>query len=203
MIAWLGCLALGLLSCHGDPRRYNVLLITVDTLRADRPHFAGNPRPTTPALDSLAADGVVFPVSYSQAGWTLPSLASIFTGHHPKDHKATDFLLPIAASLPTMPEILAVEGYETRGYVSHILLDQGTGFARGFGEYDSSVLEMGNPHKISSSGELTDRALGCAAYLACAEVSPHRARSRWTAHGERDRWRVARAASHLHRRHPR
>jgi len=107
----------------------------------------------------LADDGVVFPVSYSQAGWTLPSVASIFTGRHPKDHGATDFQLPIAEGMPTMAEILAANGYETKGFVSHIILDQATGIARGFQEYDSWVLEIGNPHKVSSSSELTTRAL--------------------------------------------
>ncbi len=141
-----------------DERR-NILLITVDTLRHDRPHFAGNPWPTTPSLDALAARGVVFPKSYSQAGWTLPSIATILTGRYPKDHGATDFMLPISESTPTLAEILSAAGYDTRAFVSHVILDERSGVARGFGHFDASVLAIGNPHLVSTSREITDNAL--------------------------------------------
>lgn len=158
-IALLWLLAAGM-SCrseHTGP--YNVLLVTIDTLRQDRLHHAGNPRPTSPALDALARDGVVFPRSYSVAGWTLPSVASLLTGRYPKDHTATDFRFPMDAAIATLPEVLQQSGYHTRAVVSHFMLNPTNGFARGFDVFDDSVLAKGNPHAITSSREVTDIAL--------------------------------------------
>jgi len=142
---------------HSGP--FNVLLVTVDTLRVDRLHHAGNPRPTSPALDALAAEAVVFRDSYSVSGWTLPSVASLLTGRYPKDHTATDFRFPMDAGLPTLPEILRLSGYHTRAVVSHFMLNPINGFARGFDVFDSSVLSKGSPHDTTTSKEVTDLAL--------------------------------------------
>jgi arylsulfatase A-like enzyme len=155
----LAALAITSGACNETAGPHNVLLVTVDTLRPDRLSYAGHPRPTSPALDKLAAQGVVFDNSRSVAGWTLPAIASILTGRYPKDHAATDFRFPIDPSVPTLASILSENRWETQAYVSHFLLNPGNGFARGFSVFDGSMFELGNPHDISSSRRITDLAL--------------------------------------------
>jgi arylsulfatase A-like enzyme len=137
-------------------RPYNVLLITVDTLRPDRLGYAGHTRDTSPTIDKLAKEGLVFPESYSVSGWTLPSIATIITGRYPRDHGATDFHWAVDVSLPTLAGILRREGYDTRGYVSHLILTPQYGIAGGFQSYDFSVLGAGHPHDVSTGRQLTD-----------------------------------------------
>jgi arylsulfatase A-like enzyme len=145
--------------CNGSGDRPNLVLITVDTLRPDHLGFAGYHRDTSPVADRLAAEGVVFHNSYSQAGWTLPAIATIFTGHHPKDHGSTDFNWALDGKLPTLAGVLRRNGYETHGYVSHVVLRPKYGVADGFSTYDFSVLNVGNPHFVSTARELTDLAI--------------------------------------------
>jgi arylsulfatase A-like enzyme len=153
-------LSIGTLGCGGRDRGpRNLVLITVDTLRPDRLGFSGHERGTSTAIDRLAAAGVRFERSYSQSGWTLPSVATILTGRYPKDHGATRFNRALDPDLETMATILADHGYDTRGFVSHVLLGSDYGLSRGFSVYDDSVLEVGNPHKVASAVPLTDSVL--------------------------------------------
>jgi len=145
--------------CTGEQKPYNLLLITVDTLRPDHLGFAGHRRNTSPNIDALASEGVVFSKSYSQTGWTLPSIATIFTGQYPKDHGATDFHWSLDVKLPTLAGILRRAGYDTHGYVSHVMLTPTYGIADGFAHYDYSVLNHGHPHDVSTGKELTDLAI--------------------------------------------
>src|SRR5271157_3009271 len=84
----------------------NVILITLDTFRADRMGFLGSKRGLTPNLDALASQSVVFNRAYSQVPLTAPSHATILTGTYPQFHKVTDFQVPLAQDLPYAPEIL-------------------------------------------------------------------------------------------------
>ena len=95
--SWLPVLLVaGAVSCGGGCApggkdrggRPNVLLITIDTLRADRLGCYGAERPTSPNLDRLAREGLVFDRAYSQAPWTLPAMASVMTSLHPTRHGA-------------------------------------------------------------------------------------------------------------------
>ncbi len=151
-------LALACAACGGEEPR-SLLLISVDTLRPDGLGFGGNPAGTSPALDALAAEGTVFEHAFSPAGWTLPSMATLLTGLHPRDHGATTYAYRIRDSVATLPALLDDRGYDTRAFVSHILLGADYGFARGFDEFDDSVLEAGNPHDVSTSEPLTDLVL--------------------------------------------
>ncbi len=148
---WLG-------GCSGE-KRYNVLFICVDTLRPDRLGYNGHSRPTSPAIDKLSGEGMRFPKCYSAAGWTLPSMATMFTGQYPKDHGATDFQWSVAPHVPTLAGMLRREGYDTRAYVSHLILKPEFGLADGFKSYDYSVLNVGHPHKVATSKQLTDLAI--------------------------------------------
>jgi arylsulfatase A-like enzyme len=139
--------------------RPNVLFICVDTLRPDHLGYEGCSRPTSPAIDALAAEGVRFKTCYSASGWTLPSMATIMTGVYPKDHLATDFHWSIAPDLPTLAEVLRKAGYDTRAYVSHVVLKPAFGFGEGFASFDYSVLNVGHPHDVSTGRQLTDLVL--------------------------------------------
>jgi arylsulfatase A-like enzyme len=134
-------------------------LITVDTLRPDHLGCYGHGRDTSPNVDALAAEGVVFTDAYSQAGWTLPSVATILTGHYPKDHGATDFHWSLDVRLRPIASILRQHGYDTQGYVSHVMLTPTYGIGDGFAHFDYSVLNVGDPHEVATAKELTDLAL--------------------------------------------
>ena len=83
----------------------NIILITVDTTRADRMGFLGSKRCLTPNLDVIARQGVVFEKAYSQAPLTPVSHATIFTGTYPQFHTVTDFGHPLPSLLPFVPEM--------------------------------------------------------------------------------------------------
>jgi arylsulfatase A-like enzyme len=137
-------------------KRYNILFICVDTVRPDHLGYMGYKRNTSPTIDKLAAQGVRFETCYSVSGWTLPSMATIFTGAYPRDHLATDFHWAMDPSLPTLATILREQGYDTRAYVSHVFLKPIYGFGEGFTHFDFSVLNVGHPHDVSTAKELTD-----------------------------------------------
>jgi arylsulfatase A-like enzyme len=161
IIPWLllAAVVAALAGCSGDGKPYNLVLITVDTLRPDHLGFGGHGRDTSPACDRLATEGMVFPNSYSQSGWTLPSVATIFTGQYPKDHGATDFHWTLDMKLPTLAGILRRNGYDTMGFVSHVMLTPTYGIADGFASYDYSVLNVGHPHDVATARDLTDLAI--------------------------------------------
>jgi len=129
-------------------RRPNVLLITLDTTRADRMGFLGSTRGLTPALDAFAKTGVVFTRAYSQAPITTVSHATILTGLFPPAHGVSDFGRPLPAAVPYLPSLLHGAGYHTAAFVGSLILDPRTGtapgFARGFDVYDAGFRQR-NP----------------------------------------------------------
>ncbi len=114
------------------PSQRNIILITVDTTRADRMGFLGSKLGLTPNLDGLARDSVVFTRAYSQVPLTAPSHATILTGTYPQFHHVNDFQVPLAADIPFAPAILRAQGYHTAAFVGSMVLDPHAGFARGF-----------------------------------------------------------------------
>src|SRR5436305_2009415 len=83
----------------------NIVLITLDTVRADRMGFMGSQRGLTPNLDTLAHQSVVFTRAYAQVPLTTASHATILTGTYPQFHKVNDFGVPLAEDLPYAPDI--------------------------------------------------------------------------------------------------
>ena len=151
------------LSCGpGEPRRYpselrtpyaNLILISIDTTRADRLSLYGNARPTTPELDRLSADSIVFDQAHSTAPSTAPSHMSMMTGWLPTAHGVMNFVhMPKAAGqrkgsgrlirqtlpagIPTLAERLQDEGYATAGFTGGGNTSKLLGFGRGFDTYD-------------------------------------------------------------------
>jgi arylsulfatase A-like enzyme len=138
----------------------NILLITIDALRFDHVGFYGYERNTTPFIDELCRSSAVFLNAYTHAPWTNPSLASIHTGMHPREHGAIEWRYSLIGNFTTLAEILEPYGYQTEAYVTHVLFKKKYGYNQGFGYYDTSILDLGDVHRISTSKEVTDRILG-------------------------------------------
>src|SRR5258707_10028641 len=119
----------------------NVILITLDTTRADRMGFLGSKRGLTPSLDALARQSVVFTHAYSQIPLTTASHATILTGTYPQFHQVNDFGVPLAPELPYAPYIFRGSGYHTAAFVGSLVLDpearSAPAFQRGFATYDA------------------------------------------------------------------
>jgi len=119
----------------------NVILITLDTVRADRMGFLGSKYGVTPQLDALASQSVVFEHAYSQAPITPASHGTILTGTYPQYHGIRNFGDRLPPTVPFLPEILHNQGYHTGAFVGSIILDPKNGFAsgfeRGFDVYDA------------------------------------------------------------------
>lgn len=114
----------------------NVLLIVMDTVRAQSMSLYGYERETTPQLDRFARRGVRFDRAISTAPWTTPSHAGMFTGHYPSDC-STDWDKPLDGRYPTLAEMLALEGYVTAGFVANTFgCGYETGLDRGFAHYE-------------------------------------------------------------------
>jgi len=114
----------------------NIVLISLDTVRASHIHSYGYTRPTTPNLDLAARRGVLFENAIAPSSWTLASHASIFTGLLPHQHGA-DFNAPLAGGLLTVARALKARGYQTAGFTSNYDYGySGWGMAQGFDTYD-------------------------------------------------------------------
>jgi len=125
------------------PERPPVILIVIDTLRADHLGMYGYQRPTSPQLDTWAASGRVFENAQATSPWTLPSFASMLTGHLPSRHGATAKFkksgvrcFALDETLPTVAESLRDSGYRTGAVVNNPFLAPELGLARGFDSYD-------------------------------------------------------------------
>ena len=120
--------------CGSEPD-YNVLVITIDTLRPDRLGCYGYERPTSPRIDEFAAGAVLFEQAVCSTPQTLPSHTSIFTGQHPRKHKAISHESVVSQDVTTLAEILKSRGYETTAFVSSHVLDREYGLDQGFDRY--------------------------------------------------------------------
>jgi len=130
-------LAIGLFAASGcgSGSSPNLLVIVVDTLRADHLGAYGYPRSTSPAIDSLASQGVLFRRAYATAPWTQPSVASLITGLHPASHQVDRLMRVLPASADTLAEVLSREGYATAAVVSHWLIGARFQFDQGYGTF--------------------------------------------------------------------
>lgn len=129
----LAVLAGALAACAEAPRAGpNVVLVVLDTTRADALSCYGGPPGTTPALDALAERGVRFERAFATDFWTLPSHASLLTGLYPREASATSETNVLPASVATIAEELSAAGWSTAGVVSNPWLTAERGFAQGF-----------------------------------------------------------------------
>ena len=125
------------------PNAANVIVIVWDAVRARSLSLYGNSRPTTPNLERLAEQGVVYDRAIATSPWTLPSHASMFTGlfRHQLD---VGWALPFRQGAPTLAEVLDGAGYRTGGFVGNLLYtDAEHGLARGFAHYEDRPVSLG------------------------------------------------------------
>jgi arylsulfatase A-like enzyme len=115
----------------GDFRGTNIIVITVDALRADHLGCYGYARPTSPHIDALSADSVVFDRAYAASSWTTPSLASLHTGLYPSAHQAS-LNTALSSEAQTMAELFARAGYRTAAFVATTQPLAKQGIFRGF-----------------------------------------------------------------------
>ena len=124
-----------------DSAHPNIILITLDTTRADRMGFLGSKRGLTPNLDAMARQGVAFTRAYAHVPITTASHTTILTGTYPQFNRVDDFGIPLSPRLPYLPDLLRAQGYHTGAFVGSLILDplDGTapGFDRGFEIYDA------------------------------------------------------------------
>jgi arylsulfatase A-like enzyme len=120
----------------------NVLLLVLDTVRAQNLSVYGYARPTTPHLEQFARTGAKFARAFATAPWTLPSHASMFTGRLPHELSA-DFRTPLDARFPTLAETVRARGYATGGFVANsYYCNAENGLARGFTHYEDHVASL-------------------------------------------------------------
>ena len=124
------------------PGAPNILFLVLDTVRAASLSLYGLPRPTSPTLERLGRDGVVFDQALAPAPWTLPSHASMFTGRWPHE-LSTGWFRPLDGRDSTLAEALAARGYRTGGFVANLIYtDHEKGLARGFQRYEDFPLGL-------------------------------------------------------------
>jgi len=154
LAALAAALACALAGC-GDPApptqpgaavERSVILITCDTLRADRLGFLGCPRATSPNLDALAAESLVFDSAWSTAPLTGPALSALLTGRPPEELGLSDNRNVLAAEAETLAETLAAHGAATAAIVSNWVLRRraelpGAGVQQGFAHFDDAMDE--------------------------------------------------------------
>lgn len=161
----------------------NIILIVMDSIRADHLSCYGHHRRTTPALDALAAEGALYEQAIAPAFWTLPSHGSLFTGLYPCEHAAVrpGHALPPDVG-PTMAESLSEIGYRTMALSTTVFLSQATNLQRGFADFreawrrvrGSRVRQVfGRLHRVMGFGDDTARAVcRSAAEQAASSSSP-------------------------------
>jgi len=166
MIAALGVslallLTLGTTACSDSKSAgANVLLIVVDTLRADRLGCYGNESGMTPRMDTLAAEGVLFKKAYSHAPWTLASFASLLTSTYPVQHKAGGWVgefTKLRSHAETVGECFQAAGSRTVSIVNVDFLTEHFGMHKGFDRVDHEVGH--NNHLTRTAARTTDCAL--------------------------------------------
>jgi choline-sulfatase len=155
----------------------DVFLITIDTLRADHVHCYGYRDIQTPALDSLAVNGIRFTRAFTPTPITNSSHASILTGLLPSSHGVTDFAVPLSPTHATWAELLKHQGYHTAAFIGAVILDSRTlapGLDRGFDYYDNfpeHVQTKSRWGRVERRG--MDVALRAESWLAAHPSGPH------------------------------
>jgi arylsulfatase A-like enzyme len=135
----------------------DVVVVVLDTVRADHMSAYGYERPTTPHFDALAAGGLLFLEAVSPATWSLPSHASLFTGRFPSAHGAHDEHRFLEPGAPTLAETLAAAGWDTRSFTANAWISDGLGMIRGFAWTDEAWRHGDVARSMHSMHRVLDR----------------------------------------------
>jgi len=170
-------LAVGLLLCGSfasAASKPNLVLVTLESTRADRMGFLGAKGGLTPNLDRMAAESLVFEHAYAQAPDTVVSHATILSGSYPQTTGVNEIGGTLAASLPYLPALLKAQGYRTAAFVGSMDLDprngMAQGFDRGFQTYDAGFRPPGggtsaSPAQVARpAGQVVSRATAWVAH---------------------------------------
>jgi len=169
-----------------SPEEWNVVLVTIDTLRADRLGCYGYAEIETPYLDRLASEGILFENALTTVPFTLPAHSSIMTGVYPPVHGVRENVgYALDERLPTLAEDLSAAGRRTGGFVSAFVLDGRWGIDRGFDRYydefkvqDTGMLNIGAVQRegtetIEQAGAWLDETAGSPFFLWLHLFEPH------------------------------
>jgi arylsulfatase A-like enzyme len=162
-----GCIAVSLivaaLGCGQRPK--HLVLITVDTLRADRIGVYGYPEARTPAIDALAHESIRFDRAYSHASLTKPAVASLLTGKLADEHGVYHNQGKLNPEVRTLAELLSDQGFATAAFIGNYILRRGHGLERGFASYTTEFIsmELKRPIPENPAAALVDDALEWAA----------------------------------------
>jgi choline-sulfatase len=142
--ALCGFVLVGMAACSSrqpasTPSARNLLLVTIDTLRADHVGAYGDSRARTPVLDDLAGKGALFEHAYTAAPITLPSHATLLTGRYPPGHGARDNGLRLSQGVATLATELHAKGFATAAFVAAFPLDHQFGLSQGFDVYSDRL----------------------------------------------------------------
>jgi arylsulfatase A-like enzyme len=164
------CLCLAMLACRQPDRApeapaagvRNLVIITIDTLRADRVGAYGYAAARTPTMDRLAREGVRFTHAYATAPITLTSHASLMTGRYPAGHGARHNGMRLDLTTPTLADALARAGFATGAFIAAYPLDRRFGLIKGFGTYGDRMPPSRNGRAVNErpGREVVDQALG-------------------------------------------
>jgi arylsulfatase A-like enzyme len=136
-----------------DSKAPNVVLISIDTLRPDHLGSYGYPKPVSPAIDSLAADGAVFENVYSTAPWTLPAHVSMLTGLNNVRHRVYYEKDKLDPRVPTLAEKMRERGYATGAVTGAGFVNASFGFAKGFDSYAMNQADLVDPRLAEEGGK--------------------------------------------------
>jgi choline-sulfatase len=155
------------------PAPPDILLVTLDTTRADHVGAYGDRRAQTPHLDQLASEGVLFERAIGAAPVTLAAHASLFTGLYPFAHGVrNNGTFALRSQVPTLTQVLHERGYLTAAFISAFVLDRRYGLASGFDEYDDRLENRAGRGELERSGDGTARAAGAWLTKAAADRRP-------------------------------
>jgi choline-sulfatase len=161
-------------ACGGPTAPDVIVVVTADTLRADRLGFFGSDLGLTPSLDGLAAESTVFKRAYTAAPVTLPSISALMTGRSPAEIGVRHNETVLPDSIPTLASTLKAGGWETRAVVSNFILRRDSGIDRGFDDFDDEFPQLEAVRKLPEriARDTTDAAL--ASLDACLDPAGRR-----------------------------
>jgi arylsulfatase A-like enzyme len=136
----------------GDPAIPDVVLVSIDTLRADHLGSYGYERPTSPFMDRLAAEGLRWEHARAPSPWTLPSHVTMLSGLLPHHHLAVEDDIGIAPGIALLAESMKAGGFSTAGFTSTLFVSRKYGFERGFDHFDDGGIETS---KQNLAGDVT------------------------------------------------
>lgn len=134
---------MGFAACSKTPSGPpNILLVSIDTLRADHLSSYGNPLPVSPLLDHISVHGTLFMDVSAQAPWTMPSHYSVFTGQYVSHHGMMLYHNKPRTDMVTMAAVLKEHGYDTAAFTGGAAMSSQFGYAKGFNVYESPGLNF-------------------------------------------------------------